>query len=72
MVKKATQTKKSSHRFNRFGVKSNHIIPRVQTAYKIIHKISGLLGGNGYNGPIYGEITMSSMQKVAENDILNF
>jgi hypothetical protein len=34
------------------------------TVYKIINKATGCLGGNGYNGAIYGELTIGSMQKV--------
>lgn len=32
--------------------------------YKILNKATGSLGGNGYNGAIYGELTIGSMQKV--------
>jgi len=37
---------------------------RVKKAYKIVQKSTGALGGNGYNGAIYGELTLHSMQKV--------
>ena len=37
---------------------------RVKKVYKIVQKCTGALGGNGYNGAIYGELTLSSMQKV--------
>ena len=40
------------------------IDPRVSKIYKIIRKCTGTLGGNGYGGAIYGEVTMHSMQKV--------
>ena len=40
------------------------IDPRVSKIYKIIRKCTGTLGGNGYDGAIYGEVTMHSMQKV--------
>lgn len=39
---------------------------RVKKAYKIIQKSTGALGGNGYNGAIYGELTLHSMQKVID------
>lgn len=39
---------------------------RVAHAYKIIQKRTGSLGGNGYNGAIYGEITMISMQRIVD------
>ncbi|KAJ1412193.1 hypothetical protein B484DRAFT_402394 [Ochromonadaceae sp. CCMP2298] len=37
---------------------------RTEQAYKILQKTTGQLGGNGYNGAIYGELTMRSMQRV--------
>ena len=40
------------------------IDPKVQKVYKLINKCTGALGGNGYDGAIYGELTMHSMQKV--------
>jgi hypothetical protein len=38
--------------------------PNVTHSYKIIRKLTGSIGGNGYCGPIYGELTMGSMQKM--------
>ena len=35
-------------------------------SYKIIRKLTGSIGGNGYCGPIYGELTMGSMQKMID------
>jgi hypothetical protein len=32
--------------------------------YKVVHKCTGSLGGNGSGGAIYGELTQSSMQRV--------
>lgn len=43
--------------------------PRVQKVYKLINKSTGALGGNGYDGAIYGELTMHSMQKVLSANI---
>lgn len=40
------------------------IDPRVKKIYKLINKSTGSLGGNGYAGAIYGELTMHSMQRV--------
>ena len=40
---------------------------RVKKVYKIIQKCTGGLGGNGYNGAIYGELTQHSMQKVIKS-----
>mmetsp|Transcript_11506 Transcript_11506/g.18785 ORF Transcript_11506/g.18785 Transcript_11506/m.18785 type:complete len:392 (+) Transcript_11506:75-1250(+) len=39
---------------------------RVKKIYKIVQKSTGALGGNGYNGAIYGELTLHSMQKVID------
>ena len=38
--------------------------PEVQAMYKVVHKCTGSLGGNGSGGAIYGELTQSSMQRV--------
>eukprot|EP00934_Nitzschia_sp_Nitz4_P001204 Nitzschia sp. Nitz4//scaffold77_size91520//79392//80540//NITZ4_004904-RA/size91520-processed-gene-0.57-mRNA-1//-1//CDS//3329558033//1204//frame0 len=38
--------------------------PNVEQVYKIVRKLTGSIGGNGYVGPIYGELTMGSMQKM--------
>ncbi len=40
--------------------------PNVNTVYKIVRKLTGSIGGNGYSGPIYGELTMNSMQKMVD------
>jgi hypothetical protein len=40
--------------------------PNVDTVYKIVRKLTGNIGGNGYSGPIYGELTKHSMQKVID------
>lgn len=34
--------------------------------YRVIHKSTGSVGGYGHNGPIYGEITMGTFQKVVD------
>lgn len=36
----------------------------VQKLYQVIQKYSGAVGGYGHNGPVYGEITMGTLQKV--------
>lgn len=36
----------------------------VKNVYKLIQKSTGATGGNGYNGAIYGELTVGSMQKI--------
>lgn len=46
------------------GQKTAPLNPKVKKVYKIIQKSTGALGGNGYDGAIYGELTMQSMQKV--------
>jgi hypothetical protein len=45
--------------------------PETERVYKIVRKCSGALGGNGYAGAIYGELTMHSMQKVVNYLIKN-
>lgn len=37
---------------------------RVNQVYRLVRHSTGALGGNGYDGAIYGELTMASMQKV--------
>jgi hypothetical protein len=39
--------------------------------YKILTKSHGRLGGNGYNGAIYGELTFLSMQRVIDVLVLH-
>ena len=36
----------------------------VKTVYGVIRKLTGSIGGNASHGPIYGELTMGSMQKM--------
>mmetsp|Transcript_20396 Transcript_20396/g.56320 ORF Transcript_20396/g.56320 Transcript_20396/m.56320 type:complete len:437 (-) Transcript_20396:332-1642(-) len=36
----------------------------VKKVYGVIKKLTGSIGGNASNGPIYGELTMGSMQKM--------
>jgi hypothetical protein len=36
----------------------------VRQVYSIVKKLTGSIGGNGSFGPIYGELTMGSMQKM--------
>lgn len=38
--------------------------PNVEQVYKTIRKLTGRIGGNASVGPIYGELTMGSMQKM--------
>lgn len=38
--------------------------PKVEEAYKIIRKVTGVLGGNGSTGAIYGELTLRALQRV--------
>lgn len=40
--------------------------PNVDSVYKIVRKLTGSIGGNGYSGPIYGELTKNSMQKMVD------
>lgn len=61
-------------RFLESDVVKNHkkspICPKVTCVYKIIKKSTGSLGGNGHNGPIYGELTMGSMQRIVNYLVL--
>ena len=45
--------------FSKTKVNSN-----VRNVYKIINRMTGRLGGNGSGGAIYGELTVTSMQKM--------
>lgn len=36
----------------------------MKNVYKVIQKASGAVGGYGHNGPVYGELTMGTFQKV--------
>jgi hypothetical protein len=49
-----------------FGRLVNEVTVRenVRQVYSIVRKLTGSIGGNGSSGPIYGELTMGSMQKV--------
>jgi len=38
--------------------------PNVTAVYKLVRKLTGSIGGNGCVGPIYGELTQASMQKI--------
>jgi hypothetical protein len=41
--------------------------PNVKQMYTIVRKLTGSIGGNGYSGPIYGELTMGSMAKMIQH-----
>jgi hypothetical protein len=49
-----------------FGRLVNQVVvaDNVRRVYSIVRKLTGSIGGNGSSGPIYGELTMGSMQKV--------
>lgn len=57
-----------------FNTSKTKVTDDVKKLYKVIKKHSGAVGGYGHNGPVYGEVTMVSFQKIvdylAEN--LNF
>jgi len=38
----------------------------VQQLYRVIQKSTGAVGGYGHNGPVYGEITMGTFQKIVD------
>jgi hypothetical protein len=37
---------------------------KVEQVYKLVHKATGALGGNGYTGAIYGELSVRALQRV--------
>ena len=43
---------------------ANKLCPAVKKIYRCITQATGSLGGNGSGGPIYGELTVGSMQKI--------
>ena len=45
-------------------VEETLVQPNVRNVYAIVRKLTGSIGGNGSHGPIYGELTMGSMQKM--------
>jgi hypothetical protein len=45
-------------------VSETHIPANVKSVYRIIRTLTGSIGGNASMGPIYGELTMGSMQKM--------
>ena len=61
-------TRATTTRATAFGHKYDKtIIPKgVETVYRIVHKTTGTLGGNGSGGAIYGELTKSSMHKLVK------
>lgn len=44
----------------------HRISDEVDHCYRVVNKKTGALGGNGYTGAIYGELTIGSMQKIVE------
>lgn len=44
----------------------HRISDEVDHVYRVVNKKTGALGGNGYTGAIYGELTIGSMHKVLE------
>ena len=54
----------SGKKFNIRPTALFEIKPSVRKVYKLVQKSTGALGGNGYDGAIYGELTIGSMQKV--------
>jgi len=52
-----------------FGHKTSdiiHIQENTRQVYKLIHRQTGAIGGNGSFGAIYGELTIGSMQKMVD------
>ena len=42
------------------------VLPSTKKVYSIINTFTGRIGGNGAGGPIYGELTIKSMQKMVQ------
>jgi len=58
-----------------FRIRSKiEIAPQVKQLYKVIQKSTGGVGGYGHDGPVYGEITEGSFQKIVNfmKDNVNF
>ena len=50
-----------------FGGKAPNAVPAdIQSLYNKVGKTTDEIGGNSYGGPIYGEITQGSMQKLIQ------
>jgi len=47
-------------------VEHNKLCPTVKKVYRCITQATGSLGGNGSGGPIYGELTVGSMQNIVD------
>jgi hypothetical protein len=67
----ATPSSVASASFSEPAAKRKLIMPKpaplnVRTAYALVRKVSGSVGGNGSFGAIYGELTMGSMQKMID------
>jgi len=60
------KTKSPAKRRLLFGREVEEIALKENTkrVYKLVKKLTGSIGGNGSCGPIYGELTMGSMQKM--------
>ena len=65
-AKEDTAPKTPAKRRLIFGREVDEIVSRESTkrVYKLVKKLTGSIGGNGSCGPIYGELTMGSMQKM--------
>jgi len=42
------------------------VLPNTKKVYSIVNTFTGAIGGNGSGGPIYGELTIKSMQKMVQ------
>uniref|UniRef100_A0A7S4AKE0 DOT1 domain-containing protein n=1 Tax=Pseudo-nitzschia australis TaxID=44445 RepID=A0A7S4AKE0_9STRA len=72
-IDNANQRAPSAKRKLLFGryVELVQTAPNVNSVYKIVRKLTGNIGGNGYSGPIYGELTKHSMQKMIDLMVKN-
>lgn len=60
-----SQPVKRQLRFGRL-VQEITVQENVRQVYGLVRKLTGSLGGNASGGPIYGELTMGSMQKMVD------
>lgn len=60
--------------FSTASVTPKPVLASIQQLYRSIQKSTGAVGGYGHNGPIYGEVTMGTFQKVVDflRENLNF
>ncbi len=64
IIEDVEESKQEKSVFSLKDAKRIEVIPQVKKVYQFVNQMTGSLGGNGYNGAIYGELTVGSMQRV--------